>query len=130
MVPVDGGLVLVRRKFEPYVNWWCLPGGFMERSEHPEESAIREVFEETGLQVQIDRLLGAYSPGRGINVVILFYLARPIGGTLTPGDDASEVKVFQREELPDNIAFELHRKMVSNWFENKEIFTGLAKDLC
>ncbi|MBZ0188682.1 MAG: NUDIX domain-containing protein, partial [Candidatus Obscuribacterales bacterium] len=95
LVPVGNGLVLVRRKFEPFVNDWCLPGGFMESSEHPEDSAAREVLEETGLKVEIRHLLGAFSPGRGINVLILFYLAKQASGRMKAGDDASEVKAFQ-----------------------------------
>lgn len=89
----------------------------MENSEHPEEAARREVFEETGLEVEIDRLLGAHSPGRGINVVILFYLAKPALGTLKPGDDASEVAIFNEVGLPGNVAFELHRKMIREFFQ-------------
>lgn len=117
LVPMASGLVLVKRKFEPFVNDWCLPGGFMEASENPEESAAREVFEETGLKVEIRDLLGAFSPGRGINVVILFYLARAASGRMKAGDDASEVRSFQFHELPGNIAFELHRKMIAQFFE-------------
>jgi len=119
VVPMDGGLVLVKRKFPPYVDDWCLPGGFIEAMEDPERSAIREVEEETGLTVQIDRLLGAFSPGKGINVIILFYLAKPTVGTLVAGDDASDVHCFQEKDLPKNIAFELHRNMVRNWFDHK-----------
>lgn len=118
LVPMDGGIVLVRRKYEPFVDWWCLPGGFMESSEHPEESAVREVFEETGLTIQVSKLLAAQSPGRGINVVILFYLAEPAEGILVPGDDASEVRSFKEHELPDNIAFDLHRNMISMFFRS------------
>jgi len=129
LVPMDGGLVLVRRKFEPYVDYWCLPGGFMESTEHPEESAMREVFEETGLHIEVERLLGAYSPGRGINVVILFYLAKPASGEMVPGDDASDVHAFKQDELPHNIAFELHRKMISRWFESNGAFLDPVKDI-
>ncbi|MCC7531378.1 MAG: NUDIX hydrolase [Candidatus Melainabacteria bacterium] len=117
LVPTDSGIVLVKRKFEPYVGDWCLPGGFMEASEEPEESAQREVFEETGLNVEIDRLLGAYSPGKGINVIILFYLAKMASGSMVAGDDASEVDTFQKEALPVNVAFELHRRMIGQFFE-------------
>lgn len=129
LVPMDGGLVLVRRKYEPYVDYWCLPGGFMESTEHPEESAAREVFEETGLRIEVERLLGAYSPGRGINVVILFYLSKPATGQLVPGDDASEVRAFKKEELPHNIAFDLHRKMITKWFEQDEALVGSVNNL-
>lgn len=90
----------------------------MEGCEEPEESAQREVFEETGLTVEIDRLLGASSPGRGINVIILFYLAKAATGAMVAGDDASEVDSFTKETLPPNVAFELHRRMIAQFFDN------------
>lgn len=118
LVPSDGGIVLVKRKFEPFIDDWCLPGGFMEAREQPEESAIREVYEETGLEVDINKLLGAFSPGKGINVLILFYLAKRARGRMKAGDDASEVRVFKRSELPSNICFDLHRKMIQQFFQD------------
>lgn len=116
---MDGGIVLVKRNCEPFVNDWCLPGGFIEAAEHPAEAAAREVFEETGLEVQVSRLLDASAPGRGINVIILFYEAVPVGGKLAPGDDASDARTFKQHELPTNIAFDLHRQVIHNWFEKK-----------
>lgn len=117
VIPLDGGIVLVKRKYEPFVGDWCLPGGFIEATEHPAESAAREVFEETGLEVRVSRLLDAGAPGRGINVVILFYEALPTGGELIAGDDASDVGAFKQHELPRNIAFDLHRQTIHRWFE-------------
>ena len=64
IVPMDAGIVLVRRKYPPFVDDWCLPGGFIEGYESPEASAIREVEEEKGLKVEIGRLLGAESSGQ------------------------------------------------------------------
>jgi 8-oxo-dGTP diphosphatase len=122
LVPMDGGLVLVKRSMEPFVGHWCLPGGFIETAEHPELGAIREVEEETGLKVEIERLLHAGAPGDNINVVVLFYLARAVSGTpaLKPGDDADEARVFKFNELPENIAFRLHQKMVQLFFEHAD----------
>lgn len=117
LVPAHGGLVLVKRKYEPFVDDWCLPGGFIEATEHPEESAAREVLEETGLHVEVTRLLGAHAPGRGINVIILFYLAKYIAGDLVAGDDASDVRAFKHDELPKNICFPLHRQMIADFFK-------------
>lgn len=117
LVPLNGGIVLVKRKFEPYVGDWCLPGGFIEGFEDPDESAAREVFEETGLNIHNQRLVGANAPGRGINVIILFYAAESATGEMVAGDDASDVGAFKQDELPSNIAFELHRRMIAKFFE-------------
>lgn len=119
LVKTDAGLVLVKRKFEPFVGDWCLPGGFIEAAEHPAESAAREVLEETGLEVEVEKLVGASAPGRGINVVILFYLARPTGGSLVAGDDASDVGTFSQADLPKNVCFELHRQMIARYFSDQ-----------
>jgi ADP-ribose pyrophosphatase YjhB (NUDIX family) len=117
LIPMKDGLILVQRKFEPFVGDWCLPGGFIEHTEHPAESAAREVLEETGLIIDTPHLVGASAPGHGINVVILFYLGKPIGGELLAGDDAMDVRSFKKDELPPNVAFELHRNMVRQFFD-------------
>ena len=125
VVPMGKGIVLVKRKYPPYVDDWCLPGGFIEALEDPQESALREVHEETGLVVEIDRMIGAAAPGKGINVVILFYLAKSAQGVMVPGDDASDVGCFEENELPPNIAFEWHRKMISDWFKTKLVLESV-----
>ncbi len=119
VIEIDGGIVLVKRNVEPFVDDWCLPGGFIEAAEHPAQAAEREVLEETGLVVEVTQLLEAGAPGRGINVVILFYEARPVGGKMAAGDDASDVRSFREDELPKNIAFEQHRKIIRNWFAKR-----------
>jgi hypothetical protein len=48
---------------------------------------------------------------------------------LIPGDDASEVRAFKAHELPENIAFELHRKLVQKWFESNGSFVDAVKHL-
>jgi 8-oxo-dGTP diphosphatase len=128
VIPLDGGVVLVKRKFEPFVNDWCLPGGFIEAAEHPAESAAREVLEETGLEVRVSRLLEAGAPGRGINVVILFYEAIPTGGQLSAGDDAADVGSFKLNELPGNIAFDMHRQVILRWFESQVPTQGFGSN--
>lgn len=98
----------------------------MENAEHPADSAKREVLEETGLDIEIQSLVGATAPGHGINVVVLFYLAKPTSGELIPGDDASEVRVFSYEELPNNISFEMHRRLIHQYFSANGSFLEQA----
>ena len=111
-------IVLVRRRFEPQVGLWGLPAGFMEYGESPEETAIRETLEETGLRIAIDRLHGAYRGGgyHGARVVLIIYRGRILGGRLRPGDDADEVRWFALDALPD-LAFRSHRTALREYHQ-------------
>ena len=91
----DGRVLLIRRGSEPFEGQWALPGGFVEIGETVEEAAAREAEEETGLSVEILRLVGVYSDPdrdpRGHNVSCAF-LARPApgGGDPLAATDASD----------------------------------------
>lgn len=100
-----GGVVLVRRKNEPYRGKWVLPGGFVRYGEKVELAAVREAREETGLKVKLGGLIGVYSAPerdpRG-HVVSVCFSAGRIGGKLKAASDAAEVKIFKKipwEEL-------------------------------
>ncbi|MEM3452168.1 MAG: NUDIX hydrolase [Candidatus Hadarchaeum sp.] len=99
VIKLRGGVVLVKRKNEPYRNRWALPGGFVEYGEKVEDAAVREAWEETGLRVKLLGLVGIYSDPhrdpRGHTVSICF-LAKRAGGRLKSGSDASEVGVFRK----------------------------------
>lgn len=99
----DGGrLLLVRRGRPPFEGRWALPGGFVEIGETTEEACIRETREETGLEVEIERLAGVYSrPDRDPrgHTVSAVYRCRAVGGDLRGGDDAAEARWFAPHEL-------------------------------
>jgi ADP-ribose pyrophosphatase YjhB (NUDIX family) len=119
VVPVDGGIVMTKRCEPPAIGFWCLPGGFVEALEPPEIAAAREVLEETGLQVEIDRLLAARAVD-GANIVVLYYVARSLTSViLAPADDAEEAKVFSLNDLPEAIAFPHDRQMIDEWFASQ-----------
>ncbi len=115
IIPYKGGIVLVRRKNEPFKGKYALPGGIVEYGERVEDAAVREAEEETGLKCKIERLVGVYSDPnrdpRGHFVSICFILI-PVGGELKAGSDAEDVKVFKLEELPE-LAFD-HEKMIKD----------------
>lgn len=120
LVPMDDGLVLVKRKLDPGKGLWALPGGFIEGFEKPVEGASREVLEETSLTVEIDRVVGAFGARPGVNQVIFVFLARPAQGTPVAGDDALEARVFKHDEVPwDEIAFPLHKEAIKRFFQDK-----------
>jgi 8-oxo-dGTP diphosphatase len=56
----DGKLLMVKRKGEPYNGYWSLAGGKVEAGETPQEACLREVKEETGLDVEIIKYIGNY----------------------------------------------------------------------
>ncbi len=103
------GIVFVRRRNPPFQHWWALPGGMVEIGETVEEALVREVEEETGLQVHPFHLIGVFSnptrDPRGHTVSIAFQ-AEVLGGTIKAGSDAIQVKLFQT--WPKQIAFD-HR---------------------
>lgn len=113
----DGKVVLVRRAVVPAIGAWCLPSGFVEYDEAPDEAAVRECLEETGLTVQLTDLLDVsqyVNDSRGPGILIL-YRGRVVGGEPYPGDDASEVGFFGPDELPEDIAFATNRRALARW---------------
>lgn len=87
-------VLLIRRRDN---NEWQAPGGVLELPETFEEGVYREVLEETGLQVAVERLTGVYKNlPRG--VVALVFRCRPTGGSPTPTSEAAEVCWVSTEE--------------------------------
>ena len=115
----NGKILLVKRKYPPYVGDWCFPAGFMEYGEAPGNCCVREVAEETGLEIELTSSFKVYSGNDDprSRAVLIIYLAKVTGGRLKPGDDADEVRYFSREEIPANIAFESHTRAIDDYYE-------------
>ena len=97
-------VVLVKRANPPYLNCWALPGGFVELGEKVEDAVLRESKEETGLEVEILKLVGVYSdPGRDPrgHTISIVYLCRKKnqGEPLRAGTDAKAAKIYSRTEI-------------------------------
>lgn len=80
---------------------WNLPGGRVEMHESPWEAVVREVEEEVGLVVRVERLVGVYSVPSKTDVVFNF-LCVPTGGALRTSTEAREIGWFARGEIPPN----------------------------
>jgi ADP-ribose pyrophosphatase YjhB (NUDIX family) len=109
---IDGDrILLVERGREPLKGYWSLPGGAVETGELLEDALRREVREETGLEIDVVRLIEIFErimfsedvPGENGRVeyhyILLDYLCHPTGGKLAAADDASRVEWFTKDEI-------------------------------
>lgn len=99
----DGNVLLSRRAIEPFKGDYDLIGGFIIPEETPEQAAIREAKEETGLDVKITGLLGIYSDqyGEGSHTLGIHYLGEITGGVQHAGDDAALLEWVDIKAIPD-----------------------------
>ncbi len=109
----DKRVLLVRRAVEPFKGCWDIPGGFLDPGEHPRDGMLREVKEETGLDVRVIDLLGVYVDRYdfgGLDFFTLnhYYVVEPVGGALHAADDVNEYRWFALDQLPaaSQIAFD------------------------
>lgn len=109
----EEGVVLIRRASDPFEGQWALPGGFVEIGETAEQAAIREAEEETGLTVEIEKLIGVYSDPnrdpRGHNVSVAF-LACGVNGQMQAATDAVEVQALDPSTV--DLAFD-HERIIA-----------------
>lgn len=95
VVREDGRVLAIRRADN---GTWEPPGGVLELDEQPEEGAAREVLEETGIEVTVERLTGVYkNMTRG--VVALVFRCRPVAGTERTSAESTAVEWLTPEEV-------------------------------
>ncbi|MCX8015446.1 MAG: NUDIX hydrolase [candidate division WOR-3 bacterium] len=118
IIDLSGKIVLIKRKNPPY--GWALPGGYVEYGESVEEAAIREIKEETGLDLKELKQFHVYSKPerdpRGHTVSVVF-TAKGIGEPKA-SDDASEIGIFAIDNLPEPIAFD-HLQILKDYAQKR-----------
>ena len=105
----EGRVLLARRRD---IDWWNLPGGGMEVGETVDEALRREVAEETGLEVEVEQLVGVYSKPQKQEIVLTFR-CHITGGTLTATEETRECRYFAPEALPTN-TLPKHRQRIED----------------
>ena len=111
----DAGEVLLQRARDD--GRWYTVGGAMDPGEEAADAVVREVLEETGLQVRPERLIGVYSDpiaqyanGDRVFYVSICFLCRIVGGQLSVNDDESlELRYFPPDRLPEMLPTHRHR---------------------
>ena len=117
----DNKVLLGKRSGEPGKHKWALPSGYVEFEEDFLSTAIREVKEETGLEIEIISLLhvqSAFLPPE-YHFLSIFLLAQEIGGSLTPGDDLEDVSWFSLAEPLPEMAFPPDRDLIQKYFNGQ-----------
>lgn len=109
----QGRLLYTQRNHGPRMGAWAFPSGFVDRGEDVRAAAVREVREETGLDVVLDDLLGVFSRP-GDPVVFIAFRAHPVGGNLEPGAEASALRFFSDGDLPPP-AFPADEEVLAAW---------------
>lgn len=104
-------ILLIQRKNEPFQNYWALPGGFVDKNEHIEAAAKRELFEETNIQLFQVKQIGAFGdPNRDPRhhtLSVAYYGEVDALAEAKAQDDAKSVQWFSLNELPA-LAFDHH----------------------
>lgn len=117
----DGKILLIKN----VKGHWDLPKGHVEGEETEEETAIRELKEETNIDVEIiseDKLQIEYSPEEGVWKKVIYFAAREIGGEIRPQEEEVEkVGWFSAEEALETLTFEDTKKVLQQMIE-KNLF--------
>ena len=117
IIEQNNKLLLLQRAHEPWAGSWMIPAGYVEADEDPKDAAKREVFEETGLDVELGDLLQAYCfaddpPGNGVAFV---YKAVKVSGGLRINGEATLAQYFAPDEIPAYLTRGGHHKIIAEW---------------
>lgn len=117
IIEKDGKLLLLQRTRQPFRGFWNLPAGYAEADENPYQTVIREIGEEIGLEVEVNRLLDIYfyqDDPRGNGILIVF-LCRVTGGEQKMSEEVETFRYFAHDELPSQLAGGGHDQAIFAW---------------
>lgn len=122
LVLCNNKLLFTKRAREPLKDWWDLPGGFIDKGEDPEECAIRELKEETGLDIKIEKLLGIYtgtypSEFDPFDILSIAYIATCFTDIVRAEDDVRESRWFSKDKIPRKIAFDSNQEIIKDFLK-------------
>ena len=101
------------------MDMWNLPGGGMEYGEGTWETVVREVKEETWLDVEVERLIGMYKKPATPDDLVFLFLCTPVWGELTLSDESDELWYFALDDFPINTNPK-HVSRVKDYFKDPD----------
>lgn len=121
----DHKILLIKRNTIPFKGYWALPGGRMDPGETVEQTIVREVKEETGLDVIILSKVGEYVE-KGIKDDVEYeyyptcFVVRRVGGEIKKQDsEIQEIQLFSLNQLPKPLAF-VHEEMIKDYLKKQK----------
>ena len=113
-------ILLIKRATVPFKGYWALPGGRVDLGETVEQTIVREVKEETGLDVAVVSKVGEYHE-QGVQGGVEYdyypacFLVKTVGGEIKKQEsEVEEIKLFSLNEIPETLAFE-HAQMIKDY---------------
>jgi len=127
----DDRVLLIRRGKEPRRGTWSLPGGAQELGEPVAKGAVREVKEETGLDIEVIGLLDVVdsidtddSGAVRFHYTLVDFVGRPVSGRIEASGDAAEVRWFDREGLSSLGLWSETERIIGLAFEFEDLLKG------
>ena len=121
LIEQDNKLLLLKRLQQPFMDMWNIPAGYVEIDENPIQAVIREVEEETRLNIEPSGIKDIYfftDDPRG-NGILIVYQCKIRGGKLTESIEASSPSYFRRNDIPERLAGGGHNQAIKAWKEEK-----------
>ena len=118
-------VLLIKRRTLPFKGYWALPGGRVDPGETVEQTIVREVKEETGLDVAVVRKIGEYheqgvQDGEEYDYYPACFLVKKLGGEIKKQEsEIEEIKLFSLNKVPESLAFE-HTQMINDFVATRK----------
>jgi 8-oxo-dGTP diphosphatase len=118
-------ILLIKRSTPPFVGYWALPGGRVDPGETVEQTIVREVKEETGLDVTVISKVGEYHEqgvqgGAEYDYYPACFLVKVVGGEIKKQEsEIEEIKLFSLNAVPAALAFE-HAQMIKDYLTTRK----------
>jgi ADP-ribose pyrophosphatase YjhB (NUDIX family) len=120
LLPVDAGLLVIKRAIPPQVGKWAFPGGFINAGESWQQGGARELFEEAGIRVAPESLRERRVISTPQDRLIVFAEAPGVAASSLPpfaaSDETSEAMVTR---APMGLAFDSHTEVMAEWFRGR-----------
>mgnify|MGYP000917001753 CR=1 FL=1 len=119
VLEIRGKILLMRRRRPDDTEIWLLPGGYVDEGEQVEHAAVREIWEEVRLRINLDGLVGVFSYC-GWPPVIIVYSARLDSGDPQAGEETEDLDLFEPAHIPwDKLAFPSTRDALKSYLQGR-----------